>query len=728
MFLISDLCHMLDSYLEEDQVKEVYRAYVFGADAHEGQLRRSGEPYIYHPLAVARILAELRMDYKTLMAAILHDVIEDTATAKEQLINEFDEEVADLVDGVSKLTQITFESRAEAQAENFRKLILAMVQDIRVILIKLADRLHNMRTIGNLQPEKQRRIAKETLDIYVPIASRLGMNNIKIELEDLGFKAVHPMRYEVLQASLLKARGNRKEIIHKIITAIDERIFQEGLHGRVSGREKLLYSIYQKMRKKNLSFAEVFDVYAVRISVETVDMCYRTLGVLHNLYKPLPGKFKDYIAIPKTNGYQSLHTVLFGPHGIPIEVQVRTNDMNKVAEAGIAAHWMYKNTNDAISHENSQTNEWLRELLEIQKSSGNSIEFLESVKVDLFPDVVYVFTPAGEIMELQRGSTPVDFAYAVHTDIGNTCIAAKIDRQLVPLRTQMQMGQTVEIITANSAKPNPAWLNFVITGKARTHIRHFLKNLQRGEAIVLGKRLLDRNLTPYRLSTDTLNPENIDRVLETLRLKNIDDLLSEIGLGNRMPLIVARQLAEPSIARNKNNRKKSQKAAALKNMLYRYAPSWLGGEKTSTPLAITGTEGIIVNYARCCRPIPGDPVIGYFSAGKGIVVHVDTCTNVRDVKKHPENWLELRWEKEPQREFPVEIRLEVTNQRGVLATVASAISEMSANIENVSLDDRDGRITDLIFVINVKDRKHLAKIMRRVRRVDEVSKIYRQKA
>ncbi len=725
MFLINDLCSMLDTYLEEDQVKEVYRSYVFGADAHAGQIRRSGEPYIYHPLAVARILAELKMDYKTLMAAILHDVIEDTATVKEQLVNEFDEEIADLVDGVSKLTQITFESRAEAQAENFRKLILAMVQDIRVILIKLADRLHNMRTIGILEPEKQRRIAKETLDIYVPIASRLGMNNIKIELEDLGFKAVHPMRYEILQANLLKARGNRKEIINKITLAIEERVFLEGLQGQVSGREKLLYSIYQKMRKKNVSFAEVFDVYAVRISVDTVDMCYRTLGVLHNLYKPLPGKFKDYIAIPKANGYQSLHTVLFGAHGIPIEVQIRTNDMNKVAETGIAAHWLYKNTKDAVSSENTQTNEWLRELLEIQKSSGNSIEFLESVKVDLFPDVVYVFTPAGEIMELQRGSTPVDFAYAVHTDIGNTCIAAKIDRQLVPLRTQMQMGQTVEIITANSAKPNPAWLNFVITGKARTHIRHFLKNLQKDEAIVLGKRLLDRSLHAYRLTTDTLTNESIDRVLEILHLKNLEDLLAEIGLGNRMPLIVARQLAEPPLSKRK---KKLQKAEALKNMLYRYAPSWLGGEKTSTPLAITGTEGIIVNYARCCRPIPGDPIIGYFSPGKGIVVHVDSCTNVRDVKKHPENWLELRWEKEPQGEFPVEIRLEVTNRRGVLATVASTISEMSANIENVSLDDRDGRITDLVFVINVKDRKHLAKIMRRVRRVDEVSKIYRQKA
>jgi len=723
LFLISDLTKLLETYLDEDQVKEVYRAYLFGAEAHEGQKRLSGEPYIYHPLAVARILAELKMDKQTLMAAILHDVIEDTKTAKEQLKEEFGEEVAELVDGVSKLTQIKFESKAEAQAENFRKLMLAMVKDIRVILIKLADRLHNMRTIGIMAPHKKQRIAKETLDIYVPIANRLGINSIRVELQDLGFQAAHPLRFQVLKNALKKAIGNRKEILNKIETAIKNRLEEAQIEGEILGREKHIYSIYQKMKKKHLSFSEVFDVYAFRIVVKNVDTVYRVLGVVHNLYKPLPGRFKDYIAIPKANGYQSLHTVLFGPHGVPIEVQIRTEDMHRVSEAGIAAHWLYKQNNDQVGKE-GKAGEWLRGLLEMQKTSGNSIEFLESVKVDLFPDVVYVFTPQGEIRELPRGATPIDFAYAVHTDIGDTCIATKINRHLAPLRTQLQTGQTVEIITAPGAKPNPAWLSFVVTGKARTHIRHFLKQLQGEEAATLGKRLLERSLGTFSLSLDKIPKDRLQKVLKMYQLTSLDELLSEIGLGNRMPLLVAKQISNQSA----QDPGQKTRPGGLKNMLFRYAPSWLGGEKnTPLPLAIKGTEGVNIGYARCCRPIPGDPIIGIFSAGRGIVVHTVNCKNVSDHRKRPENWLELKWEDNLSAEFPVEIRLDVTNQRGVLATVASTIAEMESNIENVNIDDKDGSYTNLFFTINVRNRHHLAQVMRKLKGLDQVSRIVRTK-
>ncbi|MFZ0468664.1 MAG: RelA/SpoT family protein, partial [Thiogranum sp.] len=496
-YLISDLMDLLESYLEPGQVREIYRAYLFGAEAHEGQHRVSGEPYIYHPIEVARILAGMHMDAPSIIAGILHDVIEDTGTPKELVVSEFNEEIAELVDGVSKLTMIKFESQAEAQAENFRKMMLAMVKDIRVILVKLADRLHNMRTLGVMRADKRRRIARETLEIYAPIANRLGMNQIRLELEDLGFAAMYPMRYRVLSEAVRRARGNRKEILNKIESAIGQRLDEEDLQYRLLSREKHIYSLYKKIRDRVGSFAEVFDVYAFRIVVDAVDTCYRVLGMMHNLYKPVPGKFKDYIAIPKANGYQSLHTVLFGPYGVPIEAQIRTDDMDRVAESGIAAHWLYKSSSDKTGGgNNAQTRarEWLRELLEMQRNAGNSLEFLENVKIDLFPDEVYVFTPAGDILELPRGATAVDFAYAVHTDVGNTCIAAKIDRRLAPLRTPLLNGQTVEIITATGAHPNPAWLNFVTTAKARSNIRHYLKNLQNDEAVELGQRMLDKSL------------------------------------------------------------------------------------------------------------------------------------------------------------------------------------------------------------------------------------------
>ena len=722
---------MLNTYLEEDEVKEVYRAYLFGAEAHAGQKRMSGEPYIYHPLAVARILAGLKLDHKTLMAAILHDVIEDTEYAKEQLANEFDEEVASLVDGVSKLTQIHFESKAEAQAENFRKLMLAMAKDVRVILIKLADRVHNMRTIGIMRPEKKRRIAKETLDIYVPIAHRLGINSIRVELEELGFEAAHPLRYKILQESIAKVSGNRKEIINKIEVVVKSRLEEENLHCQIIGREKHLYSVYKKMKTKNVSFSDVYDVYAFRIIVDSVDTCYRVLGMLHNLYKPLPGRFKDYIAIPKVNGYQSLHTVLFGPYGVPIEVQIRTEEMDKVAEAGIAAHWLYKQGNTAGATPQGSANEWLRGLLEIQQTSGNSMEFLENVKMDLFPDVVYVFTPNGDIKELQRGATAIDFAYSVHTDIGNKCVAVKIDRQLCPLRTQLETGQTVEVITAPGAKPSPAWLNFVVTGRARTHIRHYLKTLQTSEAISLGTRLLDRSLGTYSLSINGLPKSHIDAVVKNFNLKSFDDLLAEIGLGNRMPILVAKQLVQqlPDHSRPAAEKPK-QRQFNIKGIFSKYAPAWLkpNTEPQATPLAIKGTEGVVVNYAKCCHPIPGDTIVGIFSAGKGIVIHTNNCKNVKEYKKHPENILELQWEENTIGEFPVEVRIEVSNQRGVLATIASKIAEMESNIENIVLDDKDHRYTDLVFVINVRNRKHLADIMRQIKLLDQVSKITRSKS
>ncbi|OGT20531.1 MAG: bifunctional GTP diphosphokinase/guanosine-3',5'-bis(diphosphate) 3'-diphosphatase [Gammaproteobacteria bacterium RBG_16_57_12] len=699
---ISDLCDRLSTYLEPAQVADVYRAYEFSARAHAGQHRLSGEPYISHPLEVASILADMRMDSRSIVAAILHDVIEDTPTAKEHIAAQFGEEVAELVDGVSKLTQVKFESAAEAQAANFRKMMLAMVRDIRVILIKLADRLHNMRTLGVMRPDKCRRIAMETLEIYVPIAHRLGMNTLRLELEELGFQAYYPARYRVLREAMLKARGNRKEIIQTIDTAISERLRQEKLPGRVLGREKHLYSLYRKMRDKRLPFAEVLDVYAFRIVVDTVDTCYRVLGAIHNLYKPVPGRFKDYIAIPKSNGYQSLHTVLFGPYGVPIEVQIRTEEMNRLAEAGIAAHWLYKTEDKTSSNTQQRAHEWLRSLLELQQNAGNSLEFLENVKIDLFPDEVYVFTPKGQILELPRGATAVDFAYAVHSQIGNTCVAVKIDRKLMPLRTPLLNGQTVEVITAPGAHPNPVWLDFAVTGKARATIRNALKNLRKDEAAALGRRMLNKALLAFSSSLDAIPPEAVARMLKEMEYASLDQMLEALGLGARMPLLVARSLmgVEPVLARE-------FEAGATK------------------PLWIKGTEGMVVSFARCCRPIPGDPILGFISAGRGIVIHDEHCKNVSEFRNKPEKWIDVQWDDDVQGEFLVEIRVDVANRRGVLATVAACLSDNGANIENVSIQERDGIYSAMNFVITVSNRIHLANILRRLRAIPEVGRINR---
>lgn len=687
-----------------EEVADVYRAYLFGAEAHEGQKRESGEAYIFHPLEVARILAELRMDPPTIIAAILHDVIEDTPTAKEQVAKTFGQEVADLVDGVSKLTHIEFETKAEAQAESFRKMMLAMVNDIRVILVKLADRLHNMRTLGVMRPEKRRRIAKETLEIYAPIANRLGMHGIRMELEDLGFLASNPMRYRVLTDAMKKVRGNRSEIVGKIEATIQERLKQEGLPSRVIGREKHLYSIYRKMREKTLPFGEVMDVFAFRIVVDSVDTCYRVLGAVHNLYTPVPGRFKDYIAIPKVNGYQSLHTVLFSPYSVPIEVQIRTDDMDKVAEAGIAAHWQYKTQDGDNNTAQQRARQWLSGLLEIQQYAGNSIEFLENVKIDLFPDEVYVFTPNGEIREMPRGATAVDFAYAVHTDVGNHCVAVKIDRRLMPLRTELLNGQTVEIITAKGTRPNPSWLDFVVTAKARSTIRHYLKNLQHDEAVSLGQRLLEKSLRGYDVDMHKIGKKQFSALLKDYGLESMSDLLSDIGMGNRIPALVARSLLQA----------KGEKAKIVEQEV-----------KGQHPLVIKGTEGAVVNLAKCCRPIPGDPVLGFVTAGRGIVIHTESCKNVAEYRKLPEKWVDVQWDDNVEGEFPVELRLLVNNQRGVLATVAAAISDLGANIEHVTMEERDGLHSSLTFIVAVAGRKHLARVIMRLRNIDLVERIGR---
>ena len=708
-FLISDLCELLETYLDAGQVSEIYRAYLFGAEAHAGQHRRSGEPYIYHPIAVARILADMHMDVQTIIAAILHDTIEDTPTLKEQLAEDFGGEVADLVDGVSKLTQMEFDSQAEKEAENYRKMMLAMTRDIRVILIKLADRLHNMRTLGAMPPDKRRRIARETLDIYAPIAARLGINSVRRELEDLGFASLYPMRFKVLEAAISRARGNRKEIVNKIETALKRRLRQEEFSAEVRGREKHLWSIYNKVRTRLSSFDEVFDVYAFRVIVDSVDACYRVLGVVHNLYKPVPGRFKDYIAIPKANGYQSLHTVLFGPYGVPLEVQIRTEDMDKVAEGGIAAHWRYKSGDTAkAGHVEARMREWLRDVLELQRSAGDSLEFIENLKIDLFPDEVYVFTPNGDIMELPRGATAVDFAYAVHTDVGNACVAAKINRHLAPLRTPLRNGQHVEIITARGANPNPSWLNFVVTGKARGNIRHFLKNLQRDEAIELGKRLLNKALAVYKLSMEEVPHDRITNLLQQWSLESVEDLLQGIGLGERMAQLAARNLAPDE------NGKVGVPAT--------------GEQGLAKPLAIRGTEGMVVTFAKCCRPIPGDPILGFVSAGRGIVIHNESCKNVAEFRKFPDKWIDVEWENDVQGEYPVDMRVDVANQRGVLATIAASIADLDANIVNVNIEEREGKYSTMFFTIAVRGRKHLANIMRRIRANKLVLRITRVKS
>jgi GTP pyrophosphokinase len=698
--LIGELCTELEAYLEPQQVEEVYRAYLLGARAHEGQSRVSGEPYISHPVAVARILSEMRMDAKCIIAAILHDVIEDTPTLKENLVDEFGDEVAELVDGVSKLTQIDFRSRAEAQAENFRKMMLAMVKDIRVIIIKLADRLHNMRTLDAMPPDKRRRIARETMDIYAPIANRLGIFKMRHELLDLSIKSAYPMRYRALDNACREVVGYRKEIFNTIEAAIRNRLKEGDIDAKVKYRQKNIHSIYRKMKEKKVSFKSLTDVFGVRITTDSVDDCYRVLGVMHSLYKPLPGKFKDYLAIPKTNGYQSLHSSLFGPHGVAVEVQIRTEDMDHFAESGIAAHWLYKEGENSTSTAQSRALEWLKNLLEMQQKSGSSQEFLESVKVDLFPDEIYVFTPKGDIKKLPRGSTVVDFAYAVHTDVGNNCVAARVDGRMSPLSSRLYNGQTIEIVGSEASRPHPSWLDFVITARARTNIRHFLKSLQRAEAITLGQRLLQQSVSNVMGHEEAITKERYSRVLGQYRMKDSQELLAEIGLGNRNSSLVAKAMYE------------------IEDDITEF-------DNSGNPLAIKGTEGMVVSFAKCCRPVPGDAIVGFMSSGKGIVVHQQNCRNITETSSENRQ-LSVQWSEHVEGEYLAFMRIQVANQRGVLANLAATIANMSSNIEHVQLTEKDGRISTIEFVVTVKDRIHLARIMKKLRSLPVVNRIWRK--
>ena len=643
-----------------------------------------------------------------IMAAMLHDVIEDTGITKVEITEEFGEEVAELVDGVTKLTKVKFNTKAEAQAENFRKMILAMTQDIRVILVKLADRLHNMRTLDVLTPEKRRRIANETLEIYSPIANRLGMNEIRIEFEELGFEALFPMRAPLIKKAVRAARGNRKEIVSSIKETLEKRLQEEGVSARVMGREKHLYGIYQKMRDKQKSFSEIMDMYGFRVITENVDACYRALGIVHTEYKPIPGKFKDYIAIPKANGYQSLHTIVKGQRGVPIEIQIRTEAMEAMANNGIAAHWLYKNDGFANATQ-TRAREWLKSLLEIQQNAGDSMEFIENVKIDLFPDEVYVFTPNGRILTLPMGATAVDFAYAVHTDVGNTCVATRIDNRLSPLSLPLKTGQTVEIVTVPGTRPNPAWLSFAITSKARSSIRHFLKDQQQSEAVDLGRRLLEKTLSTQGSSLTKLPPEQIQAVLQELGLANLDALCEDIGIGNRVPQLVAARLLPEGAP--ESDAAKSANSPATRG------------------IAIRGTEGLVVTYARCCRPLPGDTIVGHLSAGRGIVIHRDNCNNVMtELRDNPDKCMTLRWAEKVDREFPSELRIEVDNQRGLIAEIAREITDYGANIDGITMQEKGSRHAVMQIALQVRDRIHFARIIKRIRVISGVEKITRVKA
>jgi len=691
-------------YLKPEDLTQLESAYHFSKAAHEGQFRKSGEPYISHPLAVADILAQWHLDPQALTAALLHDVTEDTEVTKTEISRNFGNPVAELVDGVSKLDKVEFDTLEHAQAENFRKMLLAMARDVRVILIKLADRLHNMRTLDAVEPAKRRRIARETVEIYAPIANRLGLNSIFQELEDLSFQHLYPARYRVLAKAVKSARGNRREVVGKVMEAIKRKLKDSKVEVQVHGREKHLYSIYRKMREKHLTFAQVTDVFAFRIIVKDVPSCYLSLGALHSLYKPIPGKFKDYIAIPKANGYQSLHTTLFGPFGSPIEIQIRTQEMHKIAEAGVASHWLYRSSGASLTELQQKTHQWLQSLIEMQSEAGDSVEFLEHLKVDLFPDEVYVFTPKGQIMALPRGATAVDFAYTVHTDIGNRCVAVKINQELMPLRTELKNGDRVEIITAAHAKPNPLWLNFVVTAKARSHIRHFVKTMHFQESVQLGERLLNQALVSFKSSLASIQANQWDRLLKESSAKSRQHLLSDIGLGKRLSAVIARQLLSVS-------------------------QTQLQEKASPGTVVIRGSEGMAVQFAKCCKPIPGDPIIGMISKGQGMVIHTHNCPVFSRTRPDPDRMLDVQWDPDTRKAFEVSIKLVVANQRGVLAKVAAEISSAGSNIQNVAVDPEDGgTYTGMHFTLQVSNRMHLAKIMRGLRRVPEVISISRVQA
>jgi GTP pyrophosphokinase len=709
----------LKHYLKSEDITQVWEAYRYADQAHQGVVRKTGEPYISHPVSVACILADMHMDLPTIMAALLHDVVEDTDISTDDIKEKFGQQVAELVDGVTKLDKIEFQSASVAQAENFRKMLLAMSQDVRVILVKLADRLHNMQTLEGMRPEKQKLIAKETLDIYAPIANRLGLNEIYQELEDLSFKYLHPMRYNAIANAVKAARGNRKEVVSKILESIKHQLAGMKIEAEVSGREKHLYSIYKKMSGKTTSFSQIYDIYGFRVVVKDLASCYSALGALHGLYKPITSKFKDYIAIPKANGYQSLHTTLFGPFGTPIEVQIRSNEMHNIAAAGVAAHWLYKSSDAQLTALQQKTHQWLQRLLEIQSDSADSLDFLEHLKIDLFPDEVYVFTPKGKILALPKGATSVDFAYAVHSDIGNSCVAVRINQDLAPLRTELHNGDHVEIITGSLAKPNPAWLNYVVTGRARAHIRHYLKSQHSTESAHLGERMLNQALRAMHIEPDQVTEAHWQKLIRDYGLKKKSEILTDIGLGKRQNVMVAHQLL------------------AMGEMLEESPEGGIGKflgkifRKPSKPLdtiTIRGSEGMAVQFAPCCRPIPGDPILGFINKDKGLVVHTHDCPAIRKFRLDPEKWLDVEWEPDSEHLYKANLNLTVANQPGMLAKIASGIADAGSNIDNVSVEEPDGSsYANLYFTVQVKNRIHLAELMRGLRKIPDVVRINRSK-
>ncbi|MEQ1487047.1 MAG: bifunctional (p)ppGpp synthetase/guanosine-3',5'-bis(diphosphate) 3'-pyrophosphohydrolase [Methylotenera sp.] len=717
----SALTLRLQQYLKPQDIAQVWEGYRYAFQAHDGIVRKTGEPYITHPVSVACILADLHMDVPTVLAALLHDVVEDTPITAQDIAEKFGQQVADLVDGVTKLDKIEFQSASEAQAENFRKMLLAMSQDVRVILVKLADRLHNMQTLEAMKPEKQKLIAKETLDIYAPIANRLGLNAIYQELEDLSFKYLYPMRFRAISKAIMAARGNRKEVVSKILDSIKQQLSAMNIEAEVSGREKHLYSIYKKMTGKTTPFSQIYDIYGFRVVVKDLASCYIALGALHALYKPISSKFKDYIAIPKANGYQSLHTTLFGPFGTPIEVQIRSAEMHNIADAGVAAHWLYKANDAQLTALQQQTHQWLQRLLEIQGESADSLDFLEHLKIDLFPDEVYVFTPKGKILALPKGATAVDFAYAVHSDVGNSCVAVRINQELAPLRTELHNGDHVEIITGSLAKPNPAWLNYVVTSRARVHIRHFLKSQQTTESSHLGERMLNQALRALHVEPSQITEQHWQKLIRDYGLQKKSEILTDIGLGKRQNVMVAHQLLAMM-----GEVQEAQPEGAINKFLGK-----IFGKPTKKPLdtiTILGSEGMAVQYAQCCRPIPGDPILGFINKDKGLVIHTHDCPAIRKFRLDPDKWLDVEWEPDSDRLYKTNLNLTVANQPGMLAKIAAGIADAGSNIDNVSVEEEDGSAyANLYFTVQVKNRIHLAELMRSLRKIPDVVRINRTK-
>ncbi len=693
-------------YLTTNQIFLIREAYTFSNESHKGQLRKSGEPYINHPLSVASILADMKMDAVCIAAAILHDVVEDTKAGKEDIEKRFGSEITKIVDGVSKIDKnIKFLSRDEAQAENFSKMMLAMSDDLRVILVKLADRLHNMRTLDCLSKEKKFRIAKETLEIYVPIALRLGMNKLRLELEEISFRTLNPLRYKVIVKAVENHKGNKVKFLDDIKEKINDRLIDLNINADIYTRQKNPYSIYKKMKKKNLSFNAVFDIYGLRVVASKIDECYRIFGASHNLFKPVPGKFKDYIAIPKSNGYQALHTVLFGPNAIPIEVQIRTKEMDHFAESGIASHWQYKTGGHSSAQ--AYARDWLQNIIEMKQNTSNSIDLLENIKVDLFPDEIYIFTPKGEIKALPYRSSVIDYAYSVHSDIGNKCTAARINDIDVPLSTPLSSGQTVEIITTTLGKPNPSWLEFVVTVKARTNIKSYLRRMQSEQASDLGLRILDKALYDYGTSFTEIPYASIRRLLDEYNLKDIDALFIEIGLGNIVPHLAAQNIAI--------------KKSFVKQKYHDLVSKVLGSNKQEN-ISIKGTEGLVLKFAKCCRPIPGDNIVGLTSSGNGFVVHRSVCNNI---KKSKSKKLFIEWSEDVSGEYQTQIRVYSEKQRGVLANVAGVISRLSCNIENVKFDEVQNPYASFVFTIDVKNRKHLADLIKELKKLKNINKVMR---